>query len=112
MIGELQSSITSAPFSTISKSWGWGNTIVVFCDDNGAEEIEQWRGHSGFFDGDSKTVVLISEGETVEGHRRERKKTLKNTGFLRARINSAVFSSHTFQGGARTLRTRLFPVNT
>lgn len=28
-----------------------GNTIVVFCGDNGAEEVEQWRGHSGFFDG-------------------------------------------------------------
>jgi arylsulfatase len=27
------------------------NTIVVFSGDNGAEELEPWRGHSGFFDG-------------------------------------------------------------
>ena len=28
-----------------------GNTIVVFSGDNGPEEIEPWRGHSGFFEG-------------------------------------------------------------
>ena len=28
-----------------------GNTIVVFSGDNGPEEMEPWRGHSGFFDG-------------------------------------------------------------
>src|SRR5262245_36806651 len=27
------------------------NTIVVFSGDNGPEEMEPWRGHSGFFDG-------------------------------------------------------------
>ncbi|MHC6158204.1 arylsulfatase [Bradyrhizobium elkanii] len=27
------------------------NTIVVFSGDNGPEELEPWRGHSGFFDG-------------------------------------------------------------
>jgi arylsulfatase len=27
------------------------NTIVVFSGDNGPEELETWRGHSGFFDG-------------------------------------------------------------
>jgi arylsulfatase len=27
------------------------NTIVVFSGDNGPEEIEPWRGHSGFFEG-------------------------------------------------------------
>jgi len=27
------------------------NTLVVFSGDNGPEEIELWRGHSGFFDG-------------------------------------------------------------
>lgn len=27
------------------------NTIVVFSGDNGPEEMESWRGHSGFFDG-------------------------------------------------------------
>jgi arylsulfatase len=27
------------------------NTIVVFCGDNGPEELEPWRGHPGFFDG-------------------------------------------------------------
>lgn len=27
------------------------NTIVVFSGDNGAEELEPWRGHSGFFRG-------------------------------------------------------------
>jgi arylsulfatase A-like enzyme len=27
------------------------NTIVVFSGDNGAEELEPWRGHSGFFEG-------------------------------------------------------------
>jgi arylsulfatase len=28
-----------------------GNTLVVFSGDNGPEEIEPWRGHSGFFGG-------------------------------------------------------------
>lgn len=28
-----------------------GNTIVVFSGDNGAEELEPWRGYSGFFRG-------------------------------------------------------------
>src|SRR5262245_16231256 len=27
------------------------NTIIVFSGDNGPEEMEPWRGHSGFFDG-------------------------------------------------------------
>jgi arylsulfatase len=27
------------------------NTIVIFSGDNGAEEMEPWRGHSGFFEG-------------------------------------------------------------
>ena len=27
------------------------NTIVIFSGDNGPEEIEPWRGHSGFFEG-------------------------------------------------------------
>jgi arylsulfatase len=27
------------------------NTIIVFSGDNGPEELEPWRGHSGFFDG-------------------------------------------------------------
>lgn len=28
-----------------------GDTIVVFCGDNGAEEMEPWRGYAGFFRG-------------------------------------------------------------
>jgi len=27
------------------------NTVVIFSGDNGPEELETWRGHSGFFDG-------------------------------------------------------------
>lgn len=27
------------------------NTLIVFSGDNGPEELEPWRGHSGFFDG-------------------------------------------------------------
>jgi arylsulfatase len=27
------------------------NTIVIFCGDNGAEELEPWRGYAGFFRG-------------------------------------------------------------
>jgi arylsulfatase A-like enzyme len=33
------------------------NTIVVFSGDNGAEECEPWRGHSGFFDGSYFTAM-------------------------------------------------------
>ena len=40
-----------------------------------------------------------------------RKKTMKNTAFLRVCVNQIVRSLCTFRGGTLTLRTRLFPVN-
>ncbi|MET0527993.1 MAG: arylsulfatase [Microvirga sp.] len=44
-----------ADFGTILDTLGElgveDNTIVVFSGDNGPEEVELWRGHSGFFEG-------------------------------------------------------------
>ncbi|MEJ0077835.1 MAG: arylsulfatase [Alphaproteobacteria bacterium] len=40
-----------AVLDTLSELGIDNNTIVIFSGDNGPEEIEPWRGHSGFFDG-------------------------------------------------------------